>query len=502
MKKINFGAKIICDNVYGSIGVSLLEQQLINTRTFQRLKKIKQLGLASYVFPDAEHSRFAHSIGAMHVMSQMIDRLREQGCTAFCNKDSDEVKQMLRIAALLHDVGHYPLSHLGERAFQWADTDKAVPPTTTQVKSDSLGLLAEAAVARKGAAMHEKISELIITHDHSELRRLIEDSGLIPEDIALIINGAHKKQKFFVQLMSSTLDCDRIDFLLRDSLATGTSYGNVDIRYIIENMRWDKASETICFNSKAINALEHFVMARYFMYQVYFHKTIVGFELMAVALLYSMIRDQELISKEYGPMVRSVSDIESKIRNDKNFLSNFNDEYFWYYLDIWRPKDAVQEKLKHNLLERIPLRTIHEERVLEQTASKVSTRSVRHYYIANNLLHDMFSQQDYVKQLKENGVDQQMVVVMDRKTKLEQLAFSSTLETEPPGDNDKLKLIKILQDSGAVNLMSLPGSVLNILSDYELRVTRMYALLDKDSEGELTLKRMAKEAIDEHTINT
>ena len=136
MKRIDFEAKTICDNVYGSVGVSLLEQRLINTRTFQRLKKIKQLGLASHVFPDTEHSRFAHSIGAMHVMSQMIDRLRGQDCPTLCGEDSDRVKQKLRIAALLHDIGHYPLSHIGERAFQWADTNEATP-VTSQVGSDS-----------------------------------------------------------------------------------------------------------------------------------------------------------------------------------------------------------------------------------------------------------------------------------------------------------------------------------------------------------------------------
>jgi HD superfamily phosphohydrolase len=476
---LNFSEKTICDNVHGSIGISALEQQVINSRTFQRLKRIKQLGLASMVFPGAEHSRFAHSIGVMHVMSMMVDRLRVRGCE---HVSTDQTKQKLRLAALLHDIGHYPLAHLGEQVFQWVDSYAATQLISLD-DENSKSLLAEAAEPRKsGAAKHERLGETILTHEHSELRQILERSGYDPQEIARIINGEAKENPFYIQLMSSTLDCDRIDYLLRDSAAAGTSYGRVDIEYIIRNIQWDKTRKYICFSPKASNAIEHFIMARYFSYNITFHKTIVGLELMAKTLFFSMIRDMTLVSKEYGPIVRSIADIEKKIKTDEAFLANFNDEYFWYYLDLWNPSEPMLQELKQRLLKRITLRTVHEERVLHEEGG--ADRNPRYSYVAGNLIDDIFNHRDYSQEFQRAGITRDRIFVLSRPIKLEQVAYSSNYRSREPDELSRLKVVKIWDGETSEDLMSSPSSIVRILSDFELKIARVFALVDKNSEAE------------------
>jgi HD superfamily phosphohydrolase len=274
------------------------------------------LGLASLVFPGAEHSRFAHSIGVMHVMTQMIDRLKEEGCEYFID-DFNRRKQKLRLAALMHDIGHYPLAHLGEQTFKWIDETqniKSIYETSGADEKESENLLIEAAKEHKSdAASHEQLGKLILSGDGSEIKKILDEYGYDPAEIARIFNAEEKSNPFYTQLMSSTLDCDRLDYMLRDSLATGTDYGHIDLRYILQNIRWDSDKQLICYDSKAITAIEHFIASRYFSYNVIYHKTIMGFELMAKALFYSMINDKKFNDGDYEGIIHSFDDIKKKM---------------------------------------------------------------------------------------------------------------------------------------------------------------------------------------------
>ncbi|MEP0827613.1 MAG: HD domain-containing protein, partial [bacterium] len=334
---MKFREKIICDNVHGPIGISKLEQEIINTRTFQRLKKIRHLGLASLVFPGAEHSRFSHSNGVMHVMSRLIDSLRDAGC-GYLEDGGDNKKQKLRLAALLHDIGHYPLSHLGEKAFEWVDYTLSI---TDVVANGSLVnperyLLLEAGRDHESEnASHEALGKLILTADGSEIKTILESAGFDPFEIARIFNTEDVENDFYIQLISSTLDCDRLDYMLRDSISTGTPYGQIDLEYILQNVLWNPKEEIVSFHPKAITAIEHFITSRYFFYNIIYHKTIMGFEAMAKVLLYAMVMAKDFSEGEYGGIVHSVDEIKAKIKTDENFLANFNDEYFWYYLEMF-----------------------------------------------------------------------------------------------------------------------------------------------------------------------
>ena len=256
-----FRHKIICDPVHGEIALSALEEQLIDSASFQRLRNLKQLGLASLVYPNAMHSRFAHSLGVFRIMGRMIDRLVER------KKFSGRDKQVMRVAALLHDIGHYPYSHLME----YVDRDKHRPTYLVKPKRG------KPTTSRKKVEYpdHERIGQIIITQ-RPDLAGVLRSAKIDPAEIASIIRGEHGKPAYN-QLIHSSLDVDRMDYLVRDSLGTGVPYGRIDLDYLLSNLDVTSDGE-IVLSHKATAAAEHFVVSRYFMFKtVYMHKTVFAF---------------------------------------------------------------------------------------------------------------------------------------------------------------------------------------------------------------------------------
>ncbi|MFN2429498.1 MAG: HD domain-containing protein [Cryomorphaceae bacterium] len=233
--------KILNDPVYGFITVPHdLIYDLIEHPYFQRLRRIKQVGMSSLVYPGANHTRFHHALGAMHLMSLAISALREKDVEI----TEDEQLGAL-VAILLHDIGHGPFSHTLE--FTLVDN-----------------------------VSHEVISALL-------MERLNEDfDGKLTTGIAIFQDSYHKH--FLHQLVSSQLDMDRLDYLSRDSFYTGVSEGVVSNQRIIKmlNVRADK----IVVEEKGIYSVEKFIVARRLMYwQVYLHKTVVSSEKLLISIL-------------------------------------------------------------------------------------------------------------------------------------------------------------------------------------------------------------------------
>jgi hypothetical protein len=226
---------------------------LINTREFQRLRRIKQLGMSELVFPAANHSRFAHCIGAMHVARRMMDRLDRLGG----EKLPDDQRTTVTVAALLHDVGHGPFSHVFEK-----------------VTGQS----------------HEARTVEIIQSPATEIgKRLREHDERLPNRLAVFFDEDAEAEKrtraeipeYLTQVVSSQLDADRFDYLLRDSYATGTDYGRYDLDWLLLQLRLDSAHARLFVGRKAMDAAEAYVFARYHMYRsVYFHKTVRAAEVM------------------------------------------------------------------------------------------------------------------------------------------------------------------------------------------------------------------------------
>ena len=233
--------KIINDPVHGFVTIpSDFIYDLIEHPYFQRLRRIKQLGLTHYVYPGATHTRFQHTIGALHLMSLAIDSLRAKGIDI-----SPQEEEAVQIAILLHDIGHGPFSHA----------------------------LEESIIA---GISHEYLSSLLM----NELNK-IYDHRL---DLAISIFNNSYSKKFLHQLVTSQLDMDRLDYIQRDSFYTGVTEGTIGTDRIIKML--NVKNDTLVIEKKGIYSAEKFLIARRLMYwQVYLHKTVIASEDLLVRML-------------------------------------------------------------------------------------------------------------------------------------------------------------------------------------------------------------------------
>ena len=224
-----------------------LMMRLIDAPEFQRLRRIKQLGLGLYTYQGAEHSRFTHSLGAFHLMSRVLDRLGEK----YSINEDDRIAA--RAAALLHDVGHGSFSHVMEKV---------------------LGL------------HHETWTVEAVLSEATEIGRLLRShSPELPGKVAAIIEGKFQPAAL-AQLVSSQLDVDRMDYLLRDSLMTGAKYGIYDLEWIINALAIDEEHDRIYVAARGLYAVEEYLQARYYMFrQVYFHRTLRSAEAVLRAIM-------------------------------------------------------------------------------------------------------------------------------------------------------------------------------------------------------------------------
>ena len=220
---------------------------LINTKEFQRLRRIKQLGTSGYTFHGGEHSRFSHCLGAYEIARRITKIFDERYLQTWDNHES----LLVMVTALLHDVGHGAYSHSFERLF---DTD------------------------------HEEITRQIITSPETEINRVLTQvSPDFPEKVASVINHTYPNKQV-VQLISSQIDVDRMDYLLRDSFYTGASYGQFDLTRILRVIR--PVENGIAFQRNRMHAVEDYVVSRYQMYmQVYFHPASRAMEVLLQNLL-------------------------------------------------------------------------------------------------------------------------------------------------------------------------------------------------------------------------
>ena len=243
----------IRDPVHGFIRADALETALINSRPVQRLRFIHQLGFTFLVFPGAEHSRFSHVAGAMHLAGRLYD--------ALCTKAADGLltpaltpglrspeRRLVRAAALLHDVGHAPFSHSAEELFE-------------------------------GEIDHEEMTRrLLFMPEIEEIFRRHGD-GIATADVARLLHGGGSPtEKLLSQVISGELDVDKMDYLLRDSLYCGVRYGTYDLERLLDTVMplTDplNGEQGIGIEEGGVHALEALVMARYYMFtQVYFNAT-------------------------------------------------------------------------------------------------------------------------------------------------------------------------------------------------------------------------------------
>jgi HD superfamily phosphohydrolase len=260
--------------VHSSIPVSAVIEALVDSTPFQRLRGVKQLGPTCFVFPGAHHTRFEHSLGVYSLCTRYLQRLYPL-LGKFSQSREDIIRAAL-VSSLLHDVGHYPFSHLVEEI-------DALP-----------GFKLE---------RHEQRARKILESD--EIKNLLKVWKLSPGLIADLIGKGSLDGGFAVaqSIIDSDLDCDKLDYLLRDSLHCGVTYGHgIDVERFLSALHIDHDNETICLNSRGRTHLLALLGARNIMYQdVYWHKTVRACGAMFKALLYNVIEKGKHGQKEvYG----------------------------------------------------------------------------------------------------------------------------------------------------------------------------------------------------------
>ena len=346
--------KYINDPVYGGIGITKVEQEIIDTPIFQRLRGLRQLARVNYVFPGAEHSRYVHSLGVLYIMGLMTDYLLKQG---MLNED-DVVK--MRVAALLHDIGHYPFSHLGEEVYGYCkDNHNADNIIKIESKDDKVRLY-ELASSHSKSAHHEHLGKYIVVNNE-KLVEILKKYGLDPLEIGEIFTGERgSRNMVYTQLLHSSLDADRLDYLLRDSYQTGVKYGLVDLQYLIRMLlvvkdnNLEENSNVLVCNKKGQHVVEHFLMSRYFHYsQVIFHKTNAAFEGMIKSMYIKLIKNKKFI-------FNSLEEIQDNI--NKELFLNFTDSFLEVALEKFyqETKDDEYKRLYEMYRERIRPKVVFE----------------------------------------------------------------------------------------------------------------------------------------------
>ena len=236
----------IRDPVHGYIFMSDVEKDIIDSEPMQRLRRIKQLSGAYFTYPGAEHSRFSHSLGVMHLAGVLGKHLEELGYI-----DEEDI-QKIRIAGLLHDVGHGPFSHMYEEVLD-----------------------------KYRGVTHEDLAQWLIKE--SELKDVLGKYGYSLEEMSKLAVGRSEmgKKSFLNQVIASQFNMDIMDYLVRDSHFAGVEYGNVDVIRLIHSL--DVIDGVLAMDVATLYALEAFVIARYEMFKaVYFHRTVRAAEVMVI----------------------------------------------------------------------------------------------------------------------------------------------------------------------------------------------------------------------------
>ena len=378
MMNKNKVSKILNDPVYGFITLNrgiLLD--LIDHPYFQRLSRIKQLGLTYLVYPGAHHTRFHHAVGAAYLMKQALSTFKELGV----NIQREEERGAL-IAILLHDIGHGPYSHALEHSFL-------------------------------SGVSHENVSEIF-------MRKLDEQyNGELSLAIRIFRNEYHKK--FLHQLVSSQLDMDRLDYLKRDSFFTGVSEGVVSNQRIIK--MFDIVDDEILIKEKGIYSIEKFIVARRLMYwQVYLHKTVLSAEFL-LAKIISRAREllcngeKLFVTPELNMfLTKNISKFELEQEVYLNAFASLDDNDIMTCIKVWmQSKDIVLSRLASMLIERKLLKVkisntsfddeqVNEIRKIHQKELGLNDHEIKYFVFQEQMINNAYDpRKDTIKIKYKDG---------------------------------------------------------------------------------------------------
>ncbi|MBC7782363.1 MAG: HD domain-containing protein [Burkholderiales bacterium] len=326
--------KVIRDPVHDVISlqtdlpVDRLIFHLLACPEFQRLRRIRQLGMASLAYPGADHSRYSHSLGVMETARQIIDQLGR----SFKIDEMDRAACLA--AALLHDLGHGPFSHVFERV---------------------------------SGVDHELLTSRVILDPGTGINRTLcdFDPGLPTRVVNLL--QAKPGRTYLSDILSSQLDADRLDYLLRDNLMTGSQYGNYDLRWMLQAMTIEPQSNRLAVTWKGVSAVEAYLQARYHMYRnVYFHKVVrAGEGMVKLALQRAKrmaVQDRLDWPRRDDPVYKTLLGQQLTMEE----FSELDDIAVMHCFKVWsRSDDHTLASLSHGLLYRRLFKTIDLTRVID-----------------------------------------------------------------------------------------------------------------------------------------
>ncbi len=319
--------KIIRDPVHDVIAfrldrpVDALLFSLLNAAEFQRLRRIRQLGMANLVYPGADHSRYSHSLGVMETARKILNHLR-----GWFTIDA-EAETVCLVGTLLHDLGHGPLSHVFERVSE---------------------------------IHHERVTQRVVMDPDSEVHRILfQYDKLMPERVLDFLQ-CKPKRNFFHDILSSQLDADRLDYLLRDNHMTGSRYGDFDLGWLLHALTIDPESNRLAVSVKGVSAVEAYLQSRQHMYRhVYFHKVVRSAEGMVKLALQ---RARLLLAQDRLEWPERDSAVNKALLGQRLAIDEFqdlDDISVWHCFKIWiHSSDAVLAGLCRGLLFRGLYKTV------------------------------------------------------------------------------------------------------------------------------------------------
>jgi len=505
--------KNIFDNVHGFIPLTQVECDIVNHDLFQRLRNIKQLGLLEYVFPGAIHNRFNHSLGVMHIADKMVITLQKKEHLI----ESSDTRQIIRLAALLHDIGHYPLSHIIEVPVRKGAKARfhQLPPPEGHLEVKILGEETESEDSEQIATLtarssshtlnhqlhqsindsldyahHERMASIVI--NKSEIKDILLDSGEMDQerinDICRIIAGSHSGLE--MAIIHSELDADRFDYLLRDSKQTGVIYGLFDLDQIIRHLEYleptisdpDEGTSGLCVGYNGQKAVEDYLLARYFLYStVIYQKTSIGFHHMA-SMVYEGLLERGLVPSYFDL-------IEIFDKGDIGHYMNFDDSFFWETLKaIASDPKKIEEEGKYQcsltlgtigeyqyssdfiiecskrLLMRRPLKLVREEQaIVQKNFSTPSGLGNLHDKLA---IETICREADIPKEWYITSKIEQDITELSPFVPLDDIDSYIRLRS------DSIKIKK--PDSSTKFLIHDPASIVQFLADKQLNIFAVY----------------------------
>ena len=367
---------------------------LIGTAEFQRLRRVKQLGTTFFTFHGAEHSRFNHSLGVYEIIRRMIDNVFD-GRPAWNTED----RLLCLCAALLHDVGHGPFSHSFEKVFHLD---------------------------------HEHFTQRIILGDTEINQVLREVDREFPKKVAEVI-AKTSDNKLAISMISSQIDADRMDYLLRDAYFTGVTYGNFDMERILRVMR--PHGDQVVIKYSGMHAVEHYIMSRYQMYwQVYFHPVTRSAEVILTKILHrAKALHKQYYSFRHQPvhfysLFEDEVTLEDYLRLDENIM--------YYYFQVWQEE---------------------EDAILSDLCRRFVNRNLFKYVDFTEKYHGLNNWMELSSLCKKAGIDPDYYLVVDSTSDLPYDFYRA-------GEEEERLPIMLLMPNGELRELSRESSIVEAIT--------------------------------------